>query len=241
MILLALWLQDVDPQKAFEAMVAKVEAATALSGKITIQAEPTTKDGAPMTMIWSFAVREPSQMMLAVAATQEKTTWRGRVIVDGDKTQEVRDTGEERTVKNGAGQKRAVDAAASVLARVGISGSSHLKLDLIGGGKPGRLTPEDYLRTLKVAGFKGGKRETLGGRDAIAIEYTVSAGEGVAAAAPVAVKTWIDAETGLPLRREAVGQMSKTQFSFVETYDEVSLDPKINDATFEFEPETKKP
>lgn len=242
MLMLAmLWMQDADPQRAYEAMVAKVEAASTLAGKITIQAEPTTKDGAPMTMTWSISICEPGQMLMAVATTQDKKTWRGRVVVDGGRTQEAREGGGERTVANGVAHKKAVDAGVAVLARVGMAGSSHLTLDLVGGGKAGRLTPEEFLRTLKVEGFKGGKREKLGTREAIVIEYTASAGEGVAAASPVAVKTWIDAETNLPLRREAIGKMSKAMFSFVETYDEMSLDVKISDATFEFEAETKKP
>jgi hypothetical protein len=98
-----------------------------------------------------------------------------------------------------------------------------------------------HLHDLWPRQFKLGKKEEVAGRAAQAIEYELNIyGRGSAAPEGAAVPAslfravvWLDAETGLPLKRE-VSELGKEQKEKVtETYTRWALDGVIDGKTFE--------
>jgi outer membrane lipoprotein-sorting protein len=86
-----------------------------------------------------------------------------------------------------------------------------------------------------LTGFRMGKKEKVGDREAQSIEYTAQGLE----SGEVPVALWIDVETGLPLKRELRGLQGQAEMKVVETYRDLKVNEKIDAATFEIPKENK--
>lgn len=140
------------------------------------------------------------------------------VTVDNHTAQPARDT--PKDLANGM-----VTAAT----RGGIFVPMHLAVEVhIEGEKP-RET--DMAELLKVSGFKLGKKETVGGREAQAIEYvlTVTSAGGL----KLSTTVWVDAQTHVPLKRLLTARLDGQDLSVTETYADVVVDGKVDAKTFE--------
>ena len=97
---------------------------------------------------------------------------------------------------------------------------------LLGGGEPTKEWA-DRDNLFPVSGFKIGKKELIGGKEALSIEYTIG---GKWKDEPSRVTVWI--ANGLPVKR--VVQMPKggEKIVLTETYAEIVIDGKVDDKLF---------
>jgi hypothetical protein len=108
------------------------------------------------------------------------------------------------------------------------------RLGLTAGLRPFRLRPSAKSADpepdgqITLSDFQMGPAEKVEERDARVIRYKAS---GPAAPGPVEVSLWLDARTGLPLKR--VLNLEKYKARITETYREFHLDPKVNPRVFE--------
>jgi outer membrane lipoprotein-sorting protein len=76
----------------------------------------------------------------------------------------------------------------------------------------------DLEKLLQLSDFKAGGTARVEGREARVLEYHVTLG-----GEKLAMKLWLDAKTGLPLKRELRGPMAAQSMRVVETYSEFKL------------------
>ena len=106
---------------------------------------------------------------------------------------------------------------------------AHARFGPIGAGwvfklRPGE--PTDIDKTMGVSGFQAGAAEKVNGRDTKVVEYNFELSNTKKSGK---VKLWIDAQTMLPAKRVITldgGEMT-------ETYNEFTVDAKIDPKTFE--------
>jgi hypothetical protein len=88
--------------------------------------------------------------------------------------------------------------------------------------------------TFRASEFKLGKKEPVGKRQAQVIVYKltplVKLGEKDGAFSET---VWLDLDTNLPLKRIFNGRVEGKEFTFTETYDTFTLEPKIDAKLFE--------
>lgn len=82
---------------------------------------------------------------------------------------------------------------------------------------------------LAVSDFKLGKKETVAGAEAQAVEYLVKPKRSKDA---VAVTVWIDAKTNLPVKRVLVAKQGEDTITMTETYAKGVVDGKIDEKEF---------
>jgi outer membrane lipoprotein-sorting protein len=108
------------------------------------------------------------------------------------------------------------------------------RLGLTAGLRPFRMRPPAKSEEpepdgqITLSDFQMGPAEKVEEREARVIRYKAS---GPAAPGPVEVTLWLDARTGLPLKR--VLNLEKYKARITETYREFHLDPKVNPRVFE--------
>jgi outer membrane lipoprotein-sorting protein len=94
------------------------------------------------------------------------------------------------------------------------------------GPKQDEFDPEKMFR---LSGFKLGKKDKVGGRDAQAVEYQLALPEGPTFQAVV----WLDAQTALPLRRTLTASKDGERITVTEVYRGLRLDAALDAKTFE--------
>jgi hypothetical protein len=90
----------------------------------------------------------------------------------------------------------------------------------------------DINKYYPVSDFKSGKKETISGVEAQAIEYSIKPPKISSWVAPLSVTLWVDEKTGLPVKRMVTGKWAEKPFTVTETYTKTVLDEKIDDKQF---------
>ncbi|MBI4563930.1 MAG: hypothetical protein HY716_04455 [Planctomycetes bacterium] len=100
------------------------------------------------------------------------------------------------------------------------------------GENPGPPPEEiDIATQFQMQKFAMGKKETIGGRPAQAIEFEVKK-VGHLTGLDTKVTVWIDGETSLPLKLTIVTQGGAVSSTMTERYDGMKVGEKIDDAKF---------
>lgn len=89
------------------------------------------------------------------------------------------------------------------------------------------IPPKEELR---VSGFKPGKKEKVGEREAQAVEYALVIAE--EPKGEYGATVWIDLETHLPLRRVLQKKEGARTVTITETFETLTLDGKIDASRF---------
>jgi outer membrane lipoprotein-sorting protein len=118
--------------------------------------------------------------------------------------------------------------------KLGASASALLSKAGLGGGlevviRQFRGREGMSLENLKASGFKLGQDGAVGGKPAHVVEYQLSH-EGKD---PASVRVWLDAMTGLPLKREITAGDGGRMMRFEELYTELTLGAKHDAKVFE--------
>jgi outer membrane lipoprotein-sorting protein len=108
----------------------------------------------------------------------------------------------------------------TVLSRVGVIGGLRADHHTKGGKAP------DHDKMFGISNFKAGKAEKVNGRQTKAVHYDVK----IQGKDEAKVTLWLDASTGLPVKREIVADNGKAHI--IETYTEFNLNPTIDAKTF---------
>jgi RNA polymerase sigma factor (sigma-70 family) len=95
------------------------------------------------------------------------------------------------------------------------------------GKKPERF---DLEKQLAVSDIKLGKKETVSGKEAQALDYKLTLKN---SKEPLGMTVWIDIKTHLPLRRVITLKVGTETFTVTETYTNAALDDQIDAKEFE--------
>ena len=97
------------------------------------------------------------------------------------------------------------------------------------GDKIAEFDPDGEETRMKVYDFEAGAAEKVGERQAKVIHYRFGKGGND----DPKVTVWIDAKTGLPLKRSLLIHPESEKIRITEAYREFELDPKIDAKTFD--------
>lgn len=112
--------------------------------------------------------------------------------------------------------------ASKAFARMGLMGVGFLVTEKRGEPQGGMDA------TLKVSDFSKGEPEKVGDRDATVLRYKLSVNDN-----DMEMKIWIDASTGLPLKRRLTIRKGEKELHANETYSAVKLDEPVDAKKFE--------
>jgi hypothetical protein len=93
----------------------------------------------------------------------------------------------------------------------------------------GGVDPDTPESRMTVYDFKAGAAEKVGGRQAKVLRYRFGKG----GKGDAEITLWIDAESGLPLKRVFFNPVGVFQGRIIETYSEFNLNPRIDGKAFE--------
>jgi hypothetical protein len=91
----------------------------------------------------------------------------------------------------------------------------------------------DMNKYFPVGDFKTGKKETISGVEAQAIEYSFKPPNVSIWRGPISVTTWVDEKTNLPVKRVVTHTQAGKPVTVTEAYSKMVLDEKIDDKRFE--------
>jgi outer membrane lipoprotein-sorting protein len=146
-------------------------------------------------------------------------------VSDGVKTVTVQE-GRRTESKDTPGETRR--AVVVLMARAGVATLFHTAGRQA--PKDGKVKKEDPLDLVQVSDFKKLPGEKVGNRDAVVIAYKLKIQDD----APLSATVWLDAQTGLPLKRVVRGEQKDAAFTVTETYGTFVIDPKLDAKLFEF-------
>jgi outer membrane lipoprotein-sorting protein len=205
-----------DPAVLMQKMENKI--ARAKSVRVTFAAKAESPKG-DLTMNGSLALagdRARAELELGMAGKSMKIL----SVSDGTKTVSVQD-GKTTEKPDKKDARPLVNAA---LARSGVTALFLLSQPSSKDGK------KDGKGDIKLSEFKKLNSEKVGGRDAVVIEFTLTFQE----QKPMRGTVWLDAQTGLPLKRVLRGEEKGNAFTITETYSDLTLDAQLDAKLFEF-------
>jgi outer membrane lipoprotein-sorting protein len=188
---------------------------------------------------------------LKVAGPQGKGSFKGRLVVaqgnkvriemdgeGGGKTMALRSVSDGRktvAVDNKIAQpardtpKNMAEQVLTGMARGGLFVPMFLAVE--GPAEGEKRAESDVGSILKVSDFQLGKKEKVDGKEAQAIEYTLT----VASAGGEKINTtvWVGVRTHVPLQRLLIAKIGGQEMTVKETYSHVVVDRKIDAKTFE--------
>jgi outer membrane lipoprotein-sorting protein len=132
----------------------------------------------------------------------------------------------DRPAKNRDAEKQLSERTLASVARAGLM----FEVDLTH-----IVTSDDELRAFDaekefpVSGFKFGKKETIGGVETQAIDYTIKF---TVAKDPATATVWIDTKTNLPVKRVIVMKLGDAVITTTEEYSKSAVDGKIDEKEF---------
>jgi outer membrane lipoprotein-sorting protein len=217
-LLPALALQGDDAEKAFRDFEKKVADAKALHVAGDITARENDKEA---KLHFALTLAEGNKARVKVNGNVEGRELTFEVISDGKSMRMTRSQAGRGQAGGGQSPDHFTEMLGTVLSRVGVIGSMKAHPQL---GKSGKA---DLEKAFGISNFKAGKAEKVNGRPATVVHYDVK----VQGKDESRVTLWLDAGTGLPLKREIVADNGKARIT--ETYKEFNVNPKVDDKTFE--------
>jgi len=97
------------------------------------------------------------------------------------------------------------------------------------GGPDGKPKAFDIDKDMAISDLKLGKKETVGEREAQAIEYKLALEAG---GDSLAMTVWIDVKTNLPIKRVSLMKEGNMTITITESYAKTVLDGKIDEKEF---------
>ena len=218
-LLPALALQGNDAEKAFRDFEKKVAAAKALHVVGDVTAKEKDKEA---KFHFAMTLAQGNKVRMKMNGTVEGKEMAFEVLSDGKSFQTVRAGVGGGQRGGGAAPDHFSEMLGTVLSRVG----------LIGGLKahPRRGKDEkapDLEKMYGLSNFKAGKAEKVNGRQATVVHYDLKVHD----KDETRVTLWLDADTGLPLKRTITADGGKMHLT--ETYKEFNVNPTVDDKTFE--------
>ncbi len=221
-VLAALGQAGDDAEKRFKAMEDKIRKADAL--RVTFACD-FKNDQITFAMKGTLTVRAPNKARLEADASFFGKDMKIVMVSDGTKMVNRTD-GQNNPAQDTP--KFFQEMLTSLVSRTGIT---------IGALTLGNLNDKQKnpLDELKVSDFKAKPAEQVNGRNAAVIAYKLAIKNDQAATAIV----WLDAATGLPLKRALQFEMGNQRFTVTETYSDLRLNPQLDARLFEL-PKTKE-
>jgi outer membrane lipoprotein-sorting protein len=231
-LLSAAQAQDKDAEKLFRDMEKKIKSAKAIEVAFTYQLEGKTTKGSllltndnktrlQLNGPFYFGLKRNAKFELISDGKQFKT--KGAKLVIASNGQAGFDVDGQSEGKIGK-QFHALHSVA--LSRGGI-GAIVLGLPYFV-GEDGDIDPDQPESKMTVYDFKADPAEKIGERKAKVIRYH----HGKGGLDDPEVTLWLDADTGLPLKRLLVLPKGE-KIRITESYSEFKLDPKVNAKAFE--------
>ncbi len=221
LLLPALAARGEDAEKLYRQMEQKITKAKAFH--VVADVDAKGKDGKAAKIHIDATLAEGNKVRLKVKGTADAKDVGMEMVSDGKNL---------RTVMAAAGKgppdqetpDRFTEVVAAVMARVGLIGGFRATAQK---GKDRKIP--DVEKLFGLHDLKMGKPETVNGREAKVIRYTIKVSE--PKEETVNVTLWLDAKTLLPMKRllEIPAEMTRV----TETYTEFNLHPKIDAKTFE--------
>jgi outer membrane lipoprotein-sorting protein len=213
-VLAAVLGQGDDAEKLFRAMEQKIARADTL--RVTFEGKLSGPPGNDGTYKGTAVFRNPNKARIELSLEFLGKNMKMEMVTDGVKMVAIQD-GNPTAPQDPPPFMRAVMTA--TLARAGVIPT----LFLVSRTNEKEANPLDEI---KVNGFKWGKAEPVGGRDAQVIEYQLTGG-----GQSMACTVWVDAKTHLPLKRTL--QVKEQQATITETYSTFAVNPVLEAKLFE--------
>jgi len=214
---------DKDAEKAFQEMSATLTKAKSFACTFDVKMDAPDGKG---SFKGSLAVAQGNKVRVEMSGEGGGKTMELLVVSDGaksvtisdKKTQPIRDT-----------PKNMSKLVLGGTARGGIFVPMWLAVQVVPEGKE---PPEvDLEESIKVSDFKLGKKEKVDDKEALAIEYVLTAAS--AGGEKLNTTVWVDAKTHVPLKRLLTAKVGDKQLTVTETYSKVEVDGKLDAKTFE--------
>jgi outer membrane lipoprotein-sorting protein len=146
------------------------------------------------------------------------------MVSDGTKMRTIGDTG---SGKDQDAPKQLREIFLASVTRTGLIVPMFLVLEVV---QPGQQPPPfDLDKDYAVSDIRLGKKETVSGKEAQAIDFKVTV---KTMKQPLPVTVWIDVKTNLPLKRVVTVQEGKEMITITEQYANAAIDGKIDDKEF---------
>jgi outer membrane lipoprotein-sorting protein len=218
------WAGDPAPDPA--AVLKDVEAPIRTAR--TLRADVAVDMGKELGSLMGRVLVAPGdRVRIELAGTLDGKKTAVLLVSDGTR---MRMTGDGGPGKDQPTEPKLGGTVAGSFARLGVAVPLLMSVEVVEDGTARRREPFDLDRYYPVSGLKLAKAEPVGGRDTRAVGYAVRA---KGAGGPLAVTTWADAKTNLPVKRVVrIAGEGKT-VEVTETYTNVVLDGKADDAEFE--------
>jgi outer membrane lipoprotein-sorting protein len=212
--------QDNGAEKLFRDMEKKIKAAKAVEVVFTYQLEGKTAKGSllltgdnkarlQVSGHYYFGVKENASFELVSDGKRLKTKGAGGHTEGG-------------TAKGFHALLAVTLSRGGICTTVGLPG-------LVGGDGDGEIDPDKPDSKMTVHDFKAITAEKVGERQAKVVRYRFGKGGND----DPKVTVWIDAETGLPLRRVYLAHPGSAKIRITESYSEFRLNPKVDAKAFE--------
>jgi outer membrane lipoprotein-sorting protein len=209
-------VQNDDAEKRFKTMEEKIAAAKSLQLTFETTVEGLKEGG---KLKGTLTLGQDNKMHLdgSLQMTGKGTNW--LIVSDGTRMREI-----GLDIISEATPKKLTENFRSSLKQGGfVMGIFMSSLD----GKGETLWP-----VFRASDFALGKKETIGKREAQIILRKLTPSDAKKNDIAFAETVWIDVETNLPLKRIFAGTVENMKFTFTETYNMFTLDPKIDPKLF---------
>jgi outer membrane lipoprotein-sorting protein len=207
-----------DAEKAFRDFEKKIASAKALHVVGDIVAREKDKEA---KLHFAMTLAQGNKVRMTMKGKVEGKEMAFEVISDGKNLAMSSESVGKGKGSGGPTPDRFTEMLGTVLSRVGVVGG--LK---VGPGMGIDEKNPDLEKMFGASNFKDGKAEKINGRQTRVIRYDVKIHQDKAK-----VTLWLDASTGLPVKREIVADNGKAHIT--ETYTEFNLNPQLDAKTFE--------
>src|SRR5262245_18907747 len=170
-------------------------------------------------------VAQGNKMRLELDGSIKGKPGKMAMVSDGTKMRMSGDTGPGKDQET---PKQLSEIALASVTRSGVFVPIFLLVEVAEPGK--KPEPFDFDKQFSFSDIKLGKKESVSGKEAQALDYKLTT---KAAKEPLAVTVWIDVETNQPVKRVITLKEGAETFTITETYAHAVLDDKIDDKEFQ--------
>src|SRR5262249_47541664 len=211
LLLPAVAVQGGDAEKTFRDFEKKVSSAKAIHVAGDINAKEKDREA---KFHFALTLAQGNKVCMKMKGNVEGKEMAFEVISDGKNLAMSSESVGKGEGGGGPTPDHFTEMLGTVLSRVGVIGGLKAGRHLDKSGKS-----SDLDKAFGISNFKAGKAEKVNGRQTTVVHYDVKIHDKDEAK----VTLWLDASTGLPVKREIVADNGKAHIT--ETYKEFNLNP----------------